>query len=117
MTEKNLKNTAYGDDSIEVLEGPDQVRKKPAVIFGSDGLEGCAHSVFEILSNSVDEAREGYGNRIVITVWRDHTICIDDYGRGVPMDYNERIGKYNWELVYCVMYASGKYKNKDSGAA
>lgn len=117
MADKNLKNAAYGDNSIEVLEGPDQVRKKPAVIFGSDGLEGCAHSVFEILSNSVDEAREGYGNRIEVTVWRDHTVCIDDHGRGVPMDYNERIGKYNWELVYCVMYASGKYKNNASGSA
>ena len=56
------KNAEYGNDSIEKLEGADRVRKRPAVIFGSDGIEGCEHSVFEIISNSIDEAREGFGS-------------------------------------------------------
>ena len=80
----------YNDQSIEKLEGADRVRKRPAVIFGSDGLEGCEHAFFEILSNSVDEAREGYGNLITVTAYRDHSIEVDDNGRGVPMGYNEK---------------------------
>ena len=106
----------YGDQSITSLKGPDQVRKRPAVIFGSDGLEGCQHSFFEILSNSIDEAREGYGDRINITVMRDMTITVEDFGRGVPLDWNEGEQKYNWELVYCTMYAGGKYNNDDGEA-
>ncbi len=105
------KPNAYDDNSIKLLKGADRVRKRPAVIFGSDGLEGCEHSVFEILSNAVDEAREGYGDRINITVTRDGIITIEDFGRGVPLDYNENEGKYNWELVYCELYAGSKYNN------
>ncbi len=105
------KNNVYDDNSIKVLKGADRVRKRPAVIFGSDGLEGCEHSVFEILSNSVDEAREGYGDRIYITVTKDGVITVEDFGRGVPLDYNENEGKFNWELVYCELYAGGKYNN------
>ncbi|MBR5314905.1 MAG: DNA topoisomerase [Clostridia bacterium] len=108
--------TSYDNNSISSLKGADRVRKKPAVIFGSDGLEGCEHSVFEILSNSVDEAREGYGDKIIITVYSDHSIEIEDFGRGVPMGYNEKEKRYNWELVYCELYAGGKYKNNDDGA-
>ena len=93
------KNTHYDDSSITLLKGPDRVRKRPAVIFGSDGLEGCEHSVFEILSNSVDEAREGYGDKINLIVFRDGTICVEDFGRGVPLGYNEKEGKYNWAFV------------------
>jgi len=106
----------YDNNSISTLKGEDRVRLKPAVIFGSDGLEGCEHSVFEILSNSVDEAREGYGDKIIITVYKDHSIEIEDFGRGVPMGYNEKEKRYNWELVYCELYAGGKYKNNENGA-
>lgn len=110
MTRK--KETAqYNDQSIEKLEGADRVRLRPAVIFGSDGLEGCEHAFFEILSNSVDEAREGYGSSITVTVYRDHSIEVDDRGRGVPLGYNEKYACYNWELIYCELYAGGKYKN------
>ncbi len=105
------KPTAYDDNSIKLLKGADRVRKRPAVIFGSDGLEGGEHSVFEILSNAVDEAREGYGDLINITVTRDGIISIEDFGRGVPLDYNENEKKYNWELVYCELYAGSKYNN------
>lgn len=106
----------YTDQSISSLKGADRVRKRPAVIFGSEGLEGCQHSFFEILSNSIDEAREGYGKEITITVYRDRTIEVDDRGRGVPLDFNKKEGKYNWELVYCELYAGGKYDNNDKGA-
>lgn len=107
----------YGDQSITSLRGADRVRKRPAVMFGSDGLEGCEHSFFEILSNAVDEAREGYGSEILIEVHKDHSLRVEDFGRGVPLDYNEAEGRYNWELVYCELYAGGKYgNNSDDGA-
>lgn len=115
MQEK--KNAGYGDQSIIMLKGPDRVRKRPAVIFGSDGLEGCEHSFFEILSNAVDEAKEGFGDTIKVTVFRDHSIEVDDHGRGVPLGWNEHEQKYNWELVYCEMYAGGKYNNNAEGAS
>ena len=101
----------YNDDSISSLKGADRVRLRPAVIFGSDGLEGCEHTVFEILSNSIDEAREGYGKKIEITRFADHSVCIKDYGRGIPVDYNQKEERYNWELVFCELYAGGKYNN------
>ena len=108
------KTPVYDDSSITMLKGADRVRKRPAVIFGSDGLEGCEHSVFEILSNSVDEAKEGYGTKINVTAYRDGSIRIEDFGRGVPLDYNEKEKKYNWELVNCELYAGGKYSNNSA---
>ncbi|MBE6678558.1 MAG: DNA topoisomerase [Ruminococcaceae bacterium] len=113
---KNIQKKDYDAQSITSLKGADRVRKRPAVIFGSDGLEGCEHSFFEILSNSIDEAREGYGNTINITVFKDHTMQVEDFGRGVPLDWNEKEQRYNWELVYCELYAGGKYENNDGGA-
>ncbi|MEG1880747.1 MAG: ATP-binding protein, partial [Oscillospiraceae bacterium] len=110
-----MATSTYNNDSITALKGADRVRKRPAVIFGSDGIEGCEHSMFEILSNSIDEAREGYGNIINITRFLDKSIEIEDFGRGVPVDYNEREKKFNWELVFCELYAGGKYKNNSGG--
>ncbi|MCL2003505.1 MAG: toprim domain-containing protein [Oscillospiraceae bacterium] len=101
----------YDNTSITQLKDEDRVRKRPGVIFGSDGLEGCQHAVFEILSNSIDEAREGHGKTIRVTVFADHSIEISDDGRGCPVDWNEREGRYNWELVFCELYAGGKYHN------
>ncbi len=101
----------YGDQSIVSLKGADRVRKRPGVIFGSDGLEGCEHSAFEIISNSVDEAREGYGKVINITAYADHSIEVEDFGRGIPLDWNAKEKRYNWELVFCELYAGGKYNN------
>ncbi len=107
------KQQEYGNDSITMLKGPDKVRKRPGVIFGSDGPDGCAHSIFEIISNSIDEARAGFGDKIIITRWNDGTIEVEDFGRGCPVDYNNTEQRYNWELVYCELYAGGKY---DDGA-
>lgn len=109
------KKQNYGNESISSLKGADRVRKRPAVIFGSDGLEGCQHSFFEILSNSIDEAREGYGNLIEITRFLDKSIEVRDHGRGIPLDFNEKENRFNWELVYCELYAGGKYNNNDGG--
>ena len=107
------KKTAYTNESITALKGADRVRKRPGVMFGSDGLEGCEHAIFEILSNSVDEARAGYGNKIVITRYADHSIEVQDFGRGMPVDYNQKEQRFNWELIFCELYAGGKYDTED----
>ena len=105
----------YGNDSISQLKGADRVRKRPGVIFGSDGLDGCEHAVFEILSNSIDEAREGHGNLITLSYYEDGSIEVEDFGRGCPMDWNPVEKRFNWELVFCELYAGGKYKNDTGG--
>ena len=101
---------SYGNESISSLKGADRVRKRPSVIFGSDGIEGCKHSFFEILSNAIDEAREGFGKDIKIIRHSDRSITVEDYGRGCPVEYNNSEKRYNWELVFCELYAGGKYK-------
>lgn len=110
---KKKTTQEYGNDSITILKGADRVRKRPAVIFGSDSIEGCQHSVFEILSNSIDEAREGYGSEIIVTRYEDNSVEIEDHGRGIPVDYNENEGRYNWDLTFCELYAGGKYNNSE----
>ena len=109
------KQQSYGNDSISALKGADRVRKRPAVIFGSDGLEGCEHAIFEILSNAIDEAREGHGDLVIVTRYADCSIEVEDFGRGCPVDWNEKEGRYNWELVFCELYAGGKYDNNAGG--
>ena len=111
MTKQTVNE--YGNDSISSLKGADRVRKRPGVIFGSDGLDGCQHSVFEILSNAIDEAREGYGKLITLTRYADKSIEVEDFGRGCPLDWNANEKRYNWELVFCELYAGGKYRNND----
>ncbi len=111
------KKTEYGDQSIKSLKGAERVRKRPAVIFGSDDLEGCQHSFIEILANSVDEAREGYGEKIIVKKYKDLSIEVEDFGRGVPLGYNEKEKRWNWELVFCELYAGGKYDNNDGNSA
>ena len=108
------KKNDYNNESIVALKGAERVRKRPGVFFGSDGLEGCKHSVFEIISNSIDEARGGHGDKIIVTYFKDKSIEVEDFGRGCPVDFNSNENRYNWELVYCEMYAGGKYsENSD----
>ena len=107
------KKPVYDNSSITALKGADRVRKRPGVMFGSDGLEGCEHAVFEILSNAVDEARAGYGDHIVITRYEDRSIEVQDFGRGMPVDYNPKEERFNWELIFCELYAGGKYDTDD----
>ena len=109
------KTPEYGNESISSLKGADRVRKRPAVIFGSDGIEGCQHAFFEILSNSIDEAREGHGSKIIITRYLDRSLEVEDFGRGCPVDYNPKEERFNWELVFCELYSGGKYNNNDGG--
>lgn len=108
---KGKKPEVYDNESISALKGADRVRLRPGVIFGSDGIEGCQHSFFEILSNSIDEAREGFGDKIEVTRHADKSITVRDYGRGIPLDFNTKENRYNWELVFCELYAGGKYQN------
>ena len=108
---ENLEKKSYGNDSISALKGADRVRRRPAVIFGSDGIEGCEHSIFEIISNSIDEAREGYGKQIVVTRYNDCSVEVEDHGRGCPVEFNRVEQRWNWQLLFCEMYAGGKYNN------
>ncbi|HIU31903.1 MAG TPA: DNA topoisomerase [Candidatus Caccousia avistercoris] len=110
------KKPVYNNESISMLKGADRVRLRPAVIFGSDGIEGCEHSIFEILSNSIDEAREGFGHEITVTRYEDLSVEVEDHGRGIPVDFNNKEQRYNWELVFCEMYAGGKYNNAENGS-
>ena len=105
------QDSNYNNESITSLKGAERVRLRPGVIFGSDGLDGCEHAFFEILSNSIDEAREGYGKKIEITRFKDDSILVRDHGRGIPVDYNPKEDCFNWELVFCELYAGGKYQN------
>ncbi len=109
-----MAKKAYGNDSIKSLKGADQVRMRPAVIFGSDGIEGCQHSIFEIMSNSIDEAREGHGNRIVVTRYLDGSVEVQDFGRGIPVEFNNNEDEWNWKLLFCTLYAGGKYDNNSA---
>lgn len=106
---KKQGTSTYDNESISSLKGADRVRKRPGVIFGSDGLEGCEHSIFEILSNAIDEAREGFGDKIIVTRYADHSVEVEDFGRGMPLDFNNKEQRYNWELIFCELYAGGKY--------
>ncbi len=106
-----MSKKQYTNESISSLKGADRVRKRPAVIFGSDGVEGCRHTFIEILSNSIDEAKEGYGNKIIVTRFNDGFVEVTDFGRGTPVDFNNKENRYNWELIYCELYAGGKYSN------
>lgn len=108
-----MKDKTYNNQSISSLKGADRVRLRPGVIFGSDGIEGCEHSVFEILANAIDEAKEGYGNVIKVTLHKDLSVTVQDFGRGIPLDYNEKEGRYNWDLIFCELYAGGKYNNNE----
>lgn len=110
------KKKSYGNEDIISLEGADRVRKRPAVIFGSDGIDGCEHSMFEILSNSIDEAREGFGSKIIVTRFLDGATEVQDFGRGIPVDYNQKQDRFNWELLFCEMYAGSKYNTNNGGA-
>ena len=108
------RNHNYDNESITMLKGPDKVRKRPSVIFGSDDIGGCAHSIFEVISNSIDEARAGFGDKIIVTKYKDQSIEVEDFGRGCPVDFNNNENRYNWELVYCELYAGGKYDDSST---
>ena len=110
-------NSNYGQSAITSYKDEDQVRKRPSVIFGTNDEYGAAHGIYEIIANAIDEARAGYGTEIKVSIWEDGTVEVSDDGRGVPMDWNEKEQKFNWELVFCTLYASGKYDSSNYGDA
>ncbi len=113
---QNRKNS-YGNDSLSTLSEKNKVRLRPGVIFGSDGIEGCQHTLSEIVGNSRDEANMGYGDRIMVNRFSDHSIEVIDFGRGIPIEYNEKEEKYNWEIVFTILYGGGKYENNLGGSS
>lgn len=103
------KSSEYNNESIVVLKDEQRVRQKPEVMLGSRNLAACEHAVFEVIANSADEARLGYGKEIIITRFEDDSIEVLDFGRGIPVDYNKREKEYNWKLIFIEMFAGGKY--------
>ena len=103
--------TNYGNDSIDALEGAERVRTRPASVLGSNGIEGARHGFTEIVGNSSDEATAGFGDKLEISYYKDGGVSVRDYGRGVPMGYNEKKKMMNWFLVFNEMYAGGKYED------
>ena len=106
------KQSNYGAEQIQVLEGLEAVRKRPGMYIGTTSSDGLHHLVYEIVDNSIDEALAGYGKEINVTIHKDNSITVLDYGRGIPLDYNSKEDTYNWQLVFCELYAGGKYNNQ-----
>jgi len=106
----------YSNDSISVSEGPDTLRKRPATMLGTDDERGAFHTIWEVLANANDEANDGFSDSTKITVFNDGSVEVEDKGRGVPMGWNPKVKKYNYILIFCTLFASGKgdssnYKN------
>ena len=114
----DIKKNYYGNESIETIDTErDQVRQKPTIYFGTNDVKGCAHGTFELVTNSLDEIREGHGNFIKVVVDDNNVITVIDNARGVPMGYNTAKETFNWYLVYCKLFASGKYNASNYGAS
>lgn len=101
----------YDDNSIDQLEGAERVRFRPAAILGSNGLDGARHTVYEIVGNASDEQMSGFGDKLEISYYEDGSISVRDYGRGVPLGWNEKKQKWNYFLIYEELYAGGKYND------
>lgn len=103
----------YGDSSIDQLVGAERIRRRPASMLGSSGLDGARHGFIEIYGNALDEHSSGYGNKLKVTYHADGAISLRDYGRGVPLGWNDKdtVKNWNWHVIYNELYGGGKYDN------
>ena len=101
----------YDDSSIDMLIGAERIRRRPASMLGSSGLDGARHGFTEIYGNALDEASSGFGNKLEVKYYTDGSISIRDYGRGVPLGWNEKRKNWNWHIIYNELYGGGKYNN------
>ena len=107
MTDKNLNS--YDIDSLKKLKGAEPIRKRPASMLGSGGLDGAKHTFWEIVGNTLDEISSGYGDQIEVKYYpEDGSISVRDFGRGVPLTWSEKEQDWGWSMVYNTLYAGGK---------
>lgn len=112
MSDINHKNNAYTAADIEVLEGLEGVRKRPAMYIGSTNSTGLHHLVWEVVDNGVDEALSGFGSKITVTIHKDGSLSVEDQGRGIPVDIQRKYGVPAVQLIFTTLHSGGKFSNK-----